>query len=242
MDIEELLEDEYGDVIKKNSDMFFFQDETKTYVINYWLKAREDNSKLLVISQDFFDDALAEIIVNSVSVISSTDKPLILPITAGKHSSSLFTHIIILPQNYHGYMKSAGIDRGDLYWCIPIFRCEFSGEESVEEFMSMRVHFVPVLDWKRAIRPKVKVYFDNPKTGAGADETRVLVQYLTLLQEVDNLEGVSNGFIELENYKGEVVEILSPVKSEFILILNREDETAMSKDVLKTHLDEFVMS
>ena len=101
---------------------------------------------------------------------------------------------------------------------------------------------MPVLDWKRTIRPKVKVYFDNPKTGAGADENRVLVKYMTLLQEVDNFEGVSNGFIELENYKSEVVEILSPAKSEFILILNREDEIAMSKDVLKTHLDEFVMS
>jgi hypothetical protein len=49
---------------------FFFQHETKTYVINYWLKAREDNSKLLVISQDFIDDALAEIIVDSVPFLS----------------------------------------------------------------------------------------------------------------------------------------------------------------------------
>ena len=242
MDIKSILEEKYGDVVAKSYDMFFFQLETKTYVINYWLKARGDNSKLLVISQDFIDDALAEIIVESVPVLSLTDKPLIFPITAGEHSSSLFSHVIVFPQNYHGYMKDVGVERGELYWCVPIFRCEFSGEESVEEFMSMRVHFVPVLDWKRTIRPKVKVYFDNPKTGAGADENRVLVKYMTLLQEVDNLEGVSNGFIELENYKSEVVEILSPAKSEFILILNREDEIAMSKDVLKTHLDEFVMS
>ena len=242
MDIKSILEEKYGDVIAKSYDMFFFQLETKTYVINYWLKARGDNSKLLVISQDFIDDALAEIIVDSVPVLSLMDKPAVFSVAAGEHSSSLFTHIIVFPQNYHGAMKDAGMDRGDLYWCVPIFRCEFSGEESVEEFISMRVDCVPVLDWKRTIRPKVSVYFDNPKTGAGADEARVLVKYLTLLQEVDNLEGVSNGFIELENYKGNVVEILSPAKSEFILILNREDETAMSKDVLKAHLDEFVMS
>lgn len=242
MNIKDLLENKYGGVVRKSHDMFFFQHETKTYVINYWLKAREDNSKLLVISQDFIDDALAEIIVDSVPFLSLIDKPLIFPIAAGEHSSGLFTHIIVFPQNYHGSMKDAGIDRGDLFWCVPIFRCEFSGEESVEEFMSMRVHFVPVLDWKRTIRPKVKVYFDNPKTGAGADETRALIKYLTLLQEIDNLEGVSNGFIELENYKSEVVEVLSPAKSEFILILNREDEIAMSKEVLTTRLDEFVMS
>ena len=240
MTIKDLLENEYDDVVVKSGDMFFFQDETKTYVINYWLKAREDNSKLLVVSQDYIDDALAEIIVDSAPVLSLKDKPSIFPIAAGEHSSSLFTHIIVFPKSYHGYVKDVGIDRGDLYWCVPVFRCEFSGEESVEEFKGMRVHFVPVLDWKRTIR--LKVYFDNPKTGAGTDETRALVKYMTLLQEVDNLEGVSNGFIELENYKGEVVEVLSPAKSEFILILNREDEIAMTKDVLISHLNEFVMS
>lgn len=241
MNIENLLKDEYGDVVKKESDMFFFQDETKTYVINYWLKSRAEGVKLLVISQDFVDDALARIVFDSVPVFSSTGKPIVFSISAGKRSSSLFTHVILFPQNYHGHMKDTGIDRNDLYLCVPIFRCEFSGEESAEEFMDMRVHFVPVLDWKRTVCPKVKVYFDNPKTGAGTDEARVLVNYSTLLLEVDNLEGVSNGFIELENYKGDIVEILSPEKKEFILILNREDEAVMSKDILRAYLDDFVM-
>lgn len=241
MDIENLLEDEYGDVVKKESDIFFFQDETKTYVLNYWLKTRAEDVKLLVISQDFIDDALARIVFDSIPVFSSKGKPVVFPIFAGKHSSSSFTHVLVLPQNYHGYMKDTGIDRKDLYLCIPIFRCEFSGEESAEEFMDMRVRSVPVLDWRRTVHPKVKVYFDNPKTGAGADEARVLVKYSTLLLEVDNLEGVSNGFIELENYKGDVIEIISPAKKEFILILNREDEIVMAKDVLKAYLDEFVM-
>jgi len=73
MNIKDLLEDEYGDVVRKRYDMFFFQDETKTYVINYWLKARKENSKLLVISQDFIDDALTTIIFYSVTVFSITD-------------------------------------------------------------------------------------------------------------------------------------------------------------------------
>lgn len=56
------------------------------------------------------------------------------------------------------------------------------------------------------------MYFDNPGTETGTDGAGVLMKYPALLSEIENLGGVISGFIEITNYNGQVVEVLSPKK------------------------------
>ena len=53
------------------------------------------------------------------------------------------------------------VKRQRLFMCIPVFRCEFSGTETVGEFKHMIVHTVPAFEWGRAAHPKLSVYFDE---------------------------------------------------------------------------------
>jgi hypothetical protein len=101
---------------------------------------------------------------------------------------------------------------------------------------------IPVFRWGRSVCPKIKVYFDNPETEAGTVEAGVLMKFPTLLTEIDNLNGVVNGFVEVTNYKGEVVEVLSPSKEVFTLIRNRKDEEVLSHSQLVEALSSFVLA
>jgi capsule polysaccharide export protein KpsC/LpsZ len=51
-----------------------------------------------------------------------------------------------------------------------------------------------------------------------------------LLKEIDLLNGVSDGFIEVTNYKSKVVEILSLNMDTYTLIFDRNDATRQSID------------
>ncbi|MDZ3991666.1 hypothetical protein PspTeo4_11240 [Pseudomonas sp. Teo4] len=101
---------------------------------------------------------------------------------------------------------------------------------------------IPVFRWDRDVCPKIKVYFDNPVTETGTHEAGVLMKYPTLLSEIDNLSGVVSGFIEVTNYKGDVVEILSASKGVFTLIRNRKDEDVLTHSKLVEALNSFVLA
>lgn len=68
----------------------------------------------------------------------------------------------------------------------------------------------------------------------------MVVSYSILLDEIENLNGVSLGFVEIVNYKDEVLEIISPSSNVFVLIRNRDDNTRES--VQKNAVFEFVQS
>lgn len=108
-----------------------------------------------------------------------------------------------MPNTYHGSLKGRlESKRDNLFLCIPIHRCEFSGGESEAEFKEMIRRSIPVFRWDRNVCPKIKVYFDNPGTEAGTDEAGVLMKYPTLLSKIESLNGVVSGFIEITNYRG----------------------------------------
>lgn len=227
----------YDSVEVLAGNVYFFQDEMQAYTYNYWLCAFGEKD-LIVVSQDHVITLLALDVIASASagcVASST--PTIVDL---KTSASTFTHLMIVPCHYHGYFKGVdGVDRRALYWCMPIHRCEFSGSESEDDFREMRFHYVPVLDWKRKAHPKLLVYFDNPKTGGGTDEAGAFHQWSELLQVISELNGVTNGFIEITNYQGQVMEVLSPAQDVFLLIRNRKDEEYLEFPLLVEALTRF---
>lgn len=227
----DLLE-EYDSVRDLVGGVCFFQDEMRDYTYNYWLKSSDDLD-LIVVSQDEIKDSLALNVLNSIAPEVSRVSPSIFELCSSERG---FTHVIVVPSNFHGYLKgNDGVVRDDLFLCLPIFRCEFSGRETVEEFKELRLHYVPTLNWQRQPCPKLRVYFDNPKTGGGTDEAGTFLKWLDLLREIDALNGVSSGFIEVTNWSDEIIEIISPGEGEYVLIRDRKDEQPLP---IKGLLDE----
>ncbi|MFT0518434.1 hypothetical protein [Pseudomonas faucium] len=217
---------------------YFFQHKLPKVVYEYCLKSTEKKD-LLIISEGVPDRAFSVEVIEQVADSLSQDGVAVFGITPNKYG---FTHVLVVPNTYHGSLKGRlEAKRENLFLCIPIHRCEFSGDESEGEFKQMIQRNVPVFRWDRRVCPKIKVYFDNPETESGTDELGVLMKYPTLLTEIDNLNGVVSGFIEITNYKGNVIEVLSPQKDVFTLISNRKDEKIVTHSQLVEALNGFAI-
>jgi len=230
------LTEEFDQVREVRRDVVFFQDKMRSYTYSYWLAGSEARD-LLVVSETDVDDELALAIVDAVPHSTPSDRPAIFELPK---ESSRFTHVIVVPSNYHSYLKGLKrIDRNKLFLCIPIFRCEFSGNECPEAFRELRLRSVPTLNWKREKHPKLLVYFDNPKTGAGTEEQGAYLKLDYLFEEIENLQGVGNAFVELTNWEGRVVELLWSANDKYRFIIDRQDEYELSKQKLFDRVKEF---
>ena len=226
----------YSDV-EMHAGHYFFQLRLAESLDDHCLKSTPERD-LLVISEAIVDRAFAMDVIRQASGDFSQDRVSKFDLTANPYG---FTQALVLPNTYHGVFKGRfDAKRERLYLCVPIHRCEFSGDESADEFKAMLERTVYPFRWNRPVSPKIRVYFDNPITGAGTDEQGVLMTYSTLLSEIGNLNGVVSGFIEITNYAGEVIEVLSPGQNQFTLIRHRSDETAVSLPQLMDALNRFV--
>jgi len=226
----------YSDV-ETHAGHYFFQLRLAETFDDHCLKSTPERD-LLVISEAIVDRAFAMDVIRQASGDFSQDRVSRFDLTANPYG---FTQALVLPNTYHGAFKGRfDAKRERLYLCVPTHRCEFSGDESADEFKAMLERTVYPFRWNRPVSPKIRVYFDNPVTGAGTDEQGVLMTYSTLLSEIGNLNGVVSGFIEITNYAGEVIEVLSPGQDQFTLIRHRSDETAVSLPQLKDAVNRFV--
>ncbi|MBP1127128.1 MULTISPECIES: hypothetical protein [Pseudomonas] len=215
---------------------YFFQHKLPKVTYNYCLKSSSDRD-VLNVSEDVDDREFAAEVLDQAPSLLSPSKPNIYKLAGNEYG---FTHAIAVPCTYHASLKGRlEPKRGKLFLCVPIYRSEFSGDETESEFKEMMTRMIPVFRWKRSACPKLKVYFDNPKTGSGTYENGALLKFPTFISEVENLNGVVNGFIEVTNYKGEVLEVLSPRKDVYTLIRNRTDEDSMDLPKLLQKLSEF---
>ncbi|MDD2029424.1 hypothetical protein NPS42_26975, partial [Pseudomonas putida] len=61
-------------------------------------------------------------------------------------------------------------------------------------------------------------------------------------REIDNINGVSDGFIEITNWSGQVVEVISSSADVYVLIKDRRDEQVLSLDDLIFKIRAFVFA
>jgi hypothetical protein len=215
---------------------YFFQHTLPKLVYQYCLKSVGSHD-LLTVSEDVQNRDFAMQVLDQAPHLLSPVKPSVYKLHANEYG---FTHALVVPSHYHASLKgNLESKRDKLYLCIPIFRSEFSGDESEADFREMIQRMVPVFKWERRAHPKLRVYFDNPDTGAGTYEDGALLKYPTLVSEIENLNGVVSGFIEITNYKGDVVEVLSPASDVYTLIRNRSDETAFDFSELIKEVSDF---
>jgi len=199
----------------------------------------------LIVSQDLMDDDFASFVFTQVpSEDRSTALPRLRVRDMAKNKYN-FSALLLAPPDYHSQFKGRlDAKRDHLVQCIPIHRCEFSGDESVDDFFFLCIKIVPTMNWEREVFPKIILRYDNPKTQGGTvHDFGVFAKYETVLREVDLLNGVPKGFIEIINYKNQVIEILSPKEGVFVLIRERDDATRepLDKPTLLRKLQSFLV-
>lgn len=225
----------FGEVAEVHG-CYFSKYVVATYVL-YCCVRNAKGHDLAIASKNVDDPEFAASVVLNAPHHLSHDGPTIFEIPPSAYG---FTHAMAVPSTYHGLLNRIE-KRTSLFLCLPIFRCEFTGEESADDFRWSTHHIVEVNNWHRTRQPKISVYFDNPRTGGGTDKDGAIVSLETLIAEIDNLSGVSDGFIEITNYRGEVIEALSPAEDHYVLIRNRQDEEAMDRAGLVAAVETFTI-
>lgn len=238
------LIDNFSRVVELRDNVFRFEDVMPAHSYVYHLRAvpAGTGEDLLTVSQDRTDDGFALLMLEQAARMTPSATLRLGPLPQNAYGLST---LLRAPPDYHAYFGGRLDEkRKHLILCLPVHQCEFSGDESIEEFFALRRNVVPTLDWKREVHPKIVLRFDNPKTRGGTGDAEVLVKFLTLQREIDNLDGVTQGFIEVQNYKGNVVEILSPAAGTWRLIRNRDDSTGetISRSQLSDELKGFLTS
>lgn len=213
---------------------FFSKYVVATFVLYCCIRNAKGHD-LAIASRNVDDPEFAASVVLNAPAHLSHNGPTIFEIPSNAYA---FTHAMAVPSTYHGLL-SHNANRTNLFLCIPIFRCEFSGNESFKEFDSSAHHIVGIYNWHRTREPKISVYFDNPRTGGGTYKKGAIVRLGVLIAEIDNLSGVSDGFIEITNYRNEVIEVLSPSEGHYVLIRNRQDEEAMDRASVISAVEKF---
>jgi hypothetical protein len=217
------IEDNFSDVVDLGEGIIKGCDEFPNKIIYNYVRLGDDASggnDFLLVSEQNDDEDFAKRVFSCVVQPANNTDLIVCDLTENRYG---LTHLLIAPKTYFSHFKGRlDEEREQLYLCVPIFRAEFSGRESINDFFEMRRHLIDTLDWNRSFSPRVLLRFDNPKTGGGTNGD-ALVTYDTLLREIDKLNGAAEGFIEIKNYRGEVLEILSADMGTFILIRNRDD-------------------
>lgn len=205
------IENNFTDIEELPEGIMKFKDVVPAFSLIYYFRYNTINeSDLLVVVKDVDDDIFAEALIRAASSVHYLHSSLSKH--AFSHESNFsFTHMLLVPPQYHSYFRGRlDRERTNLFLVLPIFNCEFSGSESVELFYRIRREIVPSLDWKRGPSPLAMVRFNNQKTGGGtAGGSSVPIRYDVLKDEIYRLDGVISGFIEVTNYRGNYLEILS---------------------------------
>lgn len=193
----------------------------------FLLPGAEGEPAPFAVSDDLVDDGFAR---QALEAAAGRKPEALEKIPLGENRYG-FTHLILAAPQFHSELKGRlDAERPSTVLVVPIFEPEFSGDETVEEFYVLRRDVVGTNRWNREIQPKIKLRFDNTKTGTGTGEDYVLVTFQQLMAEVGNLLGVADGFVEVINYKGDVIELVFGQDEYYSVIRDRDDDSAVYAD------------
>ncbi|MET2527161.1 hypothetical protein [Ralstonia pseudosolanacearum] len=234
------LEANFSDVKALGGGIFSCKDVLPKRAIHYYLHFGEQSARqadLLLVSENLEDGDFAAAVLSGAPTTLNGESLAIASLAQNTYG---FSQLVLAPASFHGYFKGRLDEkRGHLLWCIPAHTCEFVGNETAAEFSVLRREIVQAENWQRDPAPKLALRFDNPKTSSGTGRAQVFAKLDTLYREIDLLDGVPAGFLEVINYKGEVIELLSPVTSQYALIFGRDDSTR--RQINKNDLKDFVL-
>lgn len=236
------LERNFSEVILLEDGSYKFKDRLSntTYFYHARLGVGVSSQDLLTVSCDVDDDEFAADLFRSQSQVRLDLKALVSASVVRNDYG--FERVLFAPPSYHKYMKGRlDNERAGLFLCMPYFVSEFTGDEDVGEFESIRLSGMDSLKWNRTVKPKISMRVDNPSTGVSTGADYILAPFEQLMQEVSRL-GSGQGFVEIANYRSEVREVVVQGEASFGLIHNRDDSRVevLTQSDLKSRLWEFV--
>jgi len=215
------LEDNFYpvDIIKR--DFIRCTDELNDKNIHTYVGLRNGKSDdVIMVSDDHFDDKFAHQIFK---ICPDTVQTGIVKQDLFCNNYG-FTHIIFADHNYFSDLNGRlDNEKKTTFVAIPVFKSEFSGNETPEDFYELRRNIVPSNDWHREPSPKLLLRFDNTKTRAGTGDRYVLSKFDLVIREAKEMLGTIDSFMEILNYKNRVLELLITGDDEYDVIFDRDD-------------------
>ncbi|MCH7231055.1 hypothetical protein L0U85_09350 [Glycomyces sp. L485] len=89
---------------------------------------------------------------------------------------------------------------------FPAWACEFSGDESEAEAKARFTGKLDPMNYRREVQPFVRMRYENPRSGLRASKAghRMLADAARLDREIRVADQVGDGWVEAENFRGQV--------------------------------------
>lgn len=123
-----------------------------------------------------------------------------------------FSSLILIPYEYYqtGHEARPNYILEKTIWAVPIYDCEFSGDENPLEIQAMirkPYETIDIADWKRNVVPKLKMSFTNYSTQSGTKNRIFKIATLDNLSWAMSVLRDDISYIGFENYKHEKYKI-----------------------------------
>ena len=216
----------FARIIELSGGVLRFEDVLPRKRVIYYLRMGGDAPNaidLVTISENREGDDFATSLLNAAAARPLPKELETLPLST---LPGPFDRVLMANPAFHAHFEGRlDAQRSRLVLCLPIHHSEFTGREDRATFATMRRDVIPTLDWSREPVPRALVRFDNPRSGGGTGDQHMLFPLRTLEQEIADLNGVDQGFIEIFNYREKSIELLSPRADVYIHIRDRDDST-----------------
>lgn len=218
------------------------QDNLPRATIYYYFKIASlasEQSDFLTVSENKADDNFARVVLACAHQAGDAKGLTVVPLPQNQFG---FLQLLVAPREYHNYFKTRfGENGASLAWCIPSHPCELTGKESAADLSALLREIIKTTAWDRQIAPKILLQLNNPKTGVGTVAAGVYIDLDYLHAEIGFLDGVADGYIDITNYKDEVMKILSPSAGQYVIRAgDHSTDRAVKKAELRPLVQAFV--
>lgn len=242
------LTDNFSNIKHICDQTYIFDIETAASTYTYYIDLTVHNGKqFIAVSENLVDIDLATttlkqaVTLNSIKPDGLTIKHLAKQTT---RKTSGFTYLAVAPSTFHGHLGGLlDKERHNLFLAIPVYKTEFSGTEDRDLFQELTFRFINILNWKRKENPRILYRFDNPVANYGTGSSPpVPVAFDDLLMTIKQLAGVTNGFVEVTNYRDQYCEIVPSESGTFYYKVGNKDKWSkpLTIDQLKNKIFGFI--
>lgn len=155
---------EFGVATRLTPSTFYSSLEIGKGVIHYFFRSvRGVLPDLVTTSSDVEDPEFAVSLLDAVAAEVTPGIATPLKIELSVPNDFGFDAALALPSSFHGHLKGVLDDRHKtLVLCVPIHRCEFTGQETVEQYRRWHTR-IGLERWKRDPFPVVEMQTQDPR-------------------------------------------------------------------------------
>ncbi len=142
-----------------------------------------------------------------------------------------FDSVVAVPSPYHDHLKGELDEKHlTLVWCVPIHTCEFTGQESADEYRVWQRQ-VRIENWNRQPYPIMMLEFVAPSNNISIRRYRTSLD--GCIAHISNLREERKGFVKVTNYLGIDVGVQILNKNQFQITMNSRRTTCAWDDLVR---------